>query len=195
MATGVLDVVLLETLIGLDFDPDEVISLPFEGRLELLRAASAEGRIEPEEAERLRGLGLLPAEPRYPCPCCGHLVFREGPGSYDICPVCFWEDDLVQLRWPDWPGGANKPSLIEAQGNFSKGGSSEARLLEHVRAPASEEPLDDGWRPVNPALDDFEAITTQEAEWPDDRTVLYYWRPGFWRASHTARKPRSEPAA
>ncbi|MEU5943736.1 CPCC family cysteine-rich protein [Micromonospora sp. NPDC047548] len=23
----------------------------------------------------------------FPCPCCGHLTFAEGPGSYEICPV------------------------------------------------------------------------------------------------------------
>ncbi len=57
---------------------------------------------------------------RYPCPCCGRLVFDEPPGSYSICPVCFWEDDGVQLRWPDWAGGANKPSLIDAQRIYEK---------------------------------------------------------------------------
>lgn len=36
----------------------------------------------------------------YPCPCCGHLVHEAPPGSFQICPVCGWEDDLVQLRWP-----------------------------------------------------------------------------------------------
>jgi hypothetical protein len=55
---------------------------------------------------------------RYPCPCCGHVVFDEPPGSYAICPVCFWVDDPVQLRWPDWAGGANKPSL-EREGDVS----------------------------------------------------------------------------
>lgn len=30
------------------------------------------------------------------------------PGSYEICPVCFWEDDRVQFRWPAMSGGANK---------------------------------------------------------------------------------------
>jgi Cysteine-rich CPCC len=30
------------------------------------------------------------------------------PGSYEICPVCFWDDDLVQLRWPTYAGGANQ---------------------------------------------------------------------------------------
>ncbi|MGX1964083.1 CPCC family cysteine-rich protein [Streptomyces sp. CB02115] len=37
------------------------------------------------------------------------------PGSYKICPVCFWEDDGAQFRWPTMGGGANKVSLIEAQ--------------------------------------------------------------------------------
>ncbi len=36
----------------------------------------------------------------YPCPCCGYLVFTEPPGSYTICPICFWEDDISQLRFP-----------------------------------------------------------------------------------------------
>jgi len=45
----------------------------------------------------------------YPCPCCGHRIFDEPPGSCDICKICFWEDDNVQLRWPDYAGGANIP--------------------------------------------------------------------------------------
>jgi len=28
----------------------------------------------------------------YSCPCCGYLTLPER-GAYDICPVCFWEDD------------------------------------------------------------------------------------------------------
>ncbi|MEE4585236.1 MULTISPECIES: CPCC family cysteine-rich protein [Streptomyces] len=55
---------------------------------------------------------------RCPCPCCGHLVLDEMPGSYAICPVRFWEDDGVQFRWPTMDGGANKVSLIDAQRNY-----------------------------------------------------------------------------
>ncbi|WP_096212759.1 CPCC family cysteine-rich protein [Streptomyces sp. 2323.1] len=40
------------------------------------------------------------------------------PGSYEICPVCFWEDDGVQFRWATITGGANKVSLIEAQRSY-----------------------------------------------------------------------------
>ena len=46
---------------------------------------------------------------RYPCPCCGYLTLPEegGSGSFDICPVCRWEDDNGQFRHPEMPGGAN----------------------------------------------------------------------------------------
>jgi hypothetical protein len=43
----------------------------------------------------------------YPCPACGFEVFDDAPGSYDLCPVCDWEDDGVQLRYPSMRGGAN----------------------------------------------------------------------------------------
>jgi len=93
---------------------------------------------------------------RYPCPCCGHLVFVEPPGSYDICNVCFWEDDNIQLRWPDYEGGANGPSLIESQQNFAAQGAMEQRFLGLVRPPAEDEPREPGWRPIDIATDSFE---------------------------------------
>jgi len=52
---------------------------------------------------------------RFPCPSCGFLVFSEPPGSYEICAVCGWEDDHVQLKHPSMGGGANKLSLAEHQ--------------------------------------------------------------------------------
>jgi Cysteine-rich CPCC len=54
----------------------------------------------------------------YPCPSCGFLVFEEPAGSYDICPICNWEDDHVQLRHPLMGGGANTESLFESQQNI-----------------------------------------------------------------------------
>ncbi len=118
---------------------------------------------------------------RYPCPCCGHLVFDEGPGSYDICPVCFWEDDNVQLRWPDWAAGANKPSLVDGQRNFIEFGVAEERLRGHVRLPRDDQPREKGWRLIDFSRDSFEPRGMSERPWPDELSVLYWWRPTFWR--------------
>ncbi len=121
---------------------------------------------------------------KYPCVCCGHLTVDEPPCSYQICPVCGWEDDDVQLRWPDWAAGANRTSLVEAQRNFADFGACDVRSLEHVRPPEDGEPLDRSWRPIDPERDHFEPQAIQLAAWPDDRTVLCWWRyrdTGFWR--------------
>jgi Cysteine-rich CPCC len=77
---------------------------------------------------------------RYACPCCGYLTLVEPPGgTYDICAVCFWEDDGVQFRDPDHRGGANKVSLNQARENFGAHGVSETRLKSAVRAPLPQE--------------------------------------------------------
>ena len=116
----------------------------------------------------------------FPCPCCGHVVFNEPPGSCDICAVCFWEDDNVQLRWPDWAGGANKPSLIESQHNYAREGAMEFRFTGLVRGAAPDEAVEGGWKPIDLSRDCFEPRGVKDAPWPDDLTVLYWWRPTFW---------------
>ena len=74
------------------------------------------------------------------CECCGHRTLRDlCPGSYEICPVCFWEDDLIQTRDPDFSGGANRPSLSEARRNYEMIGACEERALPHVRRPTDDE--------------------------------------------------------
>ncbi|UOQ88582.1 hypothetical protein MUN74_15100 [Agromyces endophyticus] len=119
----------------------------------------------------------------YPCPCCGHLTLSERPGSYEICAVCFWEDDAVQLRWPEYRGGANRPCLIDSQRAYAEHGAIEDRFVGLVRSATDQEPLDSGWRPIDHEQDSFEAEDDRDAEWPDDLTTLYWWRPTFWRST------------
>lgn len=80
---------------------------------------------------------------RYICPCCGNYTFTEEPGSFDICPVCYWEDDAVQNDNEDLSGGANKVSLREARENYKKFGACEERFISNVRKPYSEEMKDE----------------------------------------------------
>ena len=76
----------------------------------------------------------------YACPCCGYLTFEEEPpGTFDICPVCGWEDDEVQCCNPGYEGGANSVSLDQARENFSTFGAIDQESLRSVRKPLSEE--------------------------------------------------------
>ena len=81
---------------------------------------------------------------KYKCPCCGYLTMpRKPPGTFDICPVCFWEDDPIQFQDINYVGGANKPSLKQARENFLKFGACEQRSVKHVRRPLPEEMLEE----------------------------------------------------
>jgi hypothetical protein len=61
------------------------------------------------------------------------------PGSFVICPVCFWEDDDVQLGNPDFAGGANRPSLHQARSNYRAFGAKDEQARLHVRLPRGDE--------------------------------------------------------
>ena len=77
---------------------------------------------------------------RYKCPCCGfRTLVHEPPGTFEICPVCRWEDDNVQFDDPNYVGGANHVNLSQARQNFKEFGASELQLKSKVRPPTTEE--------------------------------------------------------
>lgn len=87
---------------------------------------------------------------KYICPCCDFRTLDEPPsGTFDICTICFWEDDNVQLNNPDYAGGANQASLNQARENFREFGACELRCKEYVRKPTMEEVFEklcrEGW--------------------------------------------------
>ena len=115
------------------------------------------------------------------CACCGYIVFGEGPGSYEICPICFWEDDPVQIADPWFSGGANDPSLFEAQVAFMKCGAIEERFVARVRKPTATDRRDPRWRRLDPR--DREFVTTPHAIEEDppgnpQRVPYEYWLRG-----------------
>ena len=77
----------------------------------------------------------------------------EAPGSYEICPICFWEDDGLQFRRPTMPGGANQVSLVQAQRNYQDFGACDQHGRRFVRPPTPDEPRDPAWRPIDLTLD------------------------------------------
>jgi hypothetical protein len=84
---------------------------------------------------------------RHACPCCACRTLEPAPpGTFEICPVCWWEDDNVQFENPRFAGGANSVSLEEARSNYRAFGASEKGLRDRVRAPTDDElaSLDEG---------------------------------------------------
>ncbi|MRC19498.1 hypothetical protein GH866_28460 [Bacillus thuringiensis] len=77
---------------------------------------------------------------KYTCPCCGYKTLEEEPpGTFDICSICFWEDDNVQFDDPDYEGGANEDSLRQYQKAF---------LMRNVnRKLTDNNERDPNWRP------------------------------------------------
>ena len=77
---------------------------------------------------------------KFQCLCCGYLTLEDQPpGTYEICPVCFWEDDPVQARDPLYTGGANRISLEQARHAFAQMGAVAERFTQLVRRPRADE--------------------------------------------------------
>jgi hypothetical protein len=74
------------------------------------------------------------------CPCCLHLTLHER-GGFEVCPVCFWEDDgQDDVNADEVRGGPNGSlSLTAARGNFRQFGAADADDLHLVRAPIEAE--------------------------------------------------------
>ncbi len=53
------------------------------------------------------------------CPVCGKYEFPEFD-SFDVCPVCGWEDDWIQEDDPDF-GGANWETLNGCKALYKAG--------------------------------------------------------------------------
>ncbi|HBF88076.1 MAG TPA: hypothetical protein DDX39_05485 [Bacteroidales bacterium] len=83
------------------------------------------------------------------CPCCGFYTFdKNNRGNYSICPICFWEDDPIQLNDHNYEGGANRVSLKQGQKNYEEFGACEREMIKNVRQPTKDEQRDENWKPL-----------------------------------------------
>lgn len=108
----------------------------------------------------------------FPCPCCGSTIFPEPPGSNEVCAVCSWEDDPVQLRFPLMAGGANRQSLYASQRAF-------------IAAHGIAKDRDPFWRPLDRRRDFVEPVSDDPdvdigLTGPQNTEELYYWGSSYW---------------
>ena len=80
------------------------------------------------------------AEGPYGCPCCGFITLTER-SAFEICPVCFWEDDGQDNHDAELVrGGPNSAlSLAAARANFQAMGACDERCTHFVRPPLPSE--------------------------------------------------------
>lgn len=75
---------------------------------------------------------------KFACPCCGFFTLDD-KGNYDICPVCFWEDDLYDRLHPDEESACNHISLNQARKNYLAFGACDEDMKKFVRKPTAGE--------------------------------------------------------
>lgn len=77
----------------------------------------------------------------FDCPCCGLPTITD-PGGYDICSVCWWEDDGQNDDTADqiWGGPNGQYSLKAARANFEAHGHmyNRGKGIEVVENPTQE---------------------------------------------------------
>ena len=112
----------------------------------------------------------------YACPCCRCKTLSER-GYYDICPVCFWEDDGQDDPNADLVrGGPNGAlSLTQARANFKEFGASRRDMLPHVRPPRPEEMPDPRAETVPPFACPCCGYFTLDTRGEDDLCPVCFW--------------------
>jgi hypothetical protein len=77
---------------------------------------------------------------KFHCRCCGHLTLASRD-EFEICPVCFWEDDGQGDADADVVRGSpnGSLSLTQARANFRAFGACDQSMIQYVRAPRPDE--------------------------------------------------------
>jgi hypothetical protein len=70
-------------------------------------------------------------ENRCQCPCCDYYTLQKR-GRHTVCPVCFWEDDGIDLDELDEVSSANHISLRQARANFIRLGAADEAAISLV---------------------------------------------------------------
>lgn len=72
------------------------------------------------------------------CPCCDHLSLASR-GDYDICEICYWEDDGTDDVLYSTPFSPNHMTLAQGRLNYKTFGACTRAMLCHVKMPSADQ--------------------------------------------------------
>ena len=62
------------------------------------------------------------------CPCCNFISLSQ-QDSFEICPICFWQNDVLD---DEGYSGANGITLQEAKENYRKIGACSEEMIKNI---------------------------------------------------------------
>ena len=80
------------------------------------------------------------SEGRFQCPCCDYFTLTR-QGGYEVCPVCYWEDDGTGLAALDAVSTSNHTTLRTARLNFERIGATDDSAVPLVAPPEERDGL------------------------------------------------------
>lgn len=89
---------------------------------------------------------------RHHCIICGYLTL-ESRCEYEVCEICYWEDDLLFEGSDDWSPANGDLRISEAQANFLQFGACHSNVARFTRPPSIQDVRVEGWKPLPRALE------------------------------------------
>lgn len=123
------------------------------------------------------------------CPCCDYFAL-DSRGEYEICPVCFWEDDGVDIQSPDAYSGPNHMTLRQGRRNFASLGACAAKGAAHVlpRAKRAQFKVEPRKISLEPPMRTIHIDGSKIQDWPSffDEFARAFGFPDFFGRSMDA---------
>lgn len=124
----------LRSMVSQEYVPGDAANPIYNSLLELAIRHTYLGVLNSYLQQRLLKVGVDvnvvgQVEDLNKCPCCGYRV-HESQGDFEVCPVCYWEDDGTanDKRY----SSANHMTLEEARSNFERIGAAHDGLKDKV---------------------------------------------------------------
>ncbi len=80
----------------------------------------------------------MPRQVAHQCPCCDYFTL-ERRASFDVCFICYWEDDGQDLDEVDRVSDPNHITLRQARENFRDCGASDRAAVSLVATAAQRD--------------------------------------------------------